>query len=172
MRYAIVLTLLLTVVRVSICQAIDPLRLVPLPADIKERQERQRRDNTSSAQGGATQSLQQAQSVSIDRLKVQFDTPVEYQFEPLQTLIVQDRESSPVEEEKKPDQGEAVTEELEQQQEQSSSIAETEPVPEEPESEATEEVSIILPGDGKTSFRIVEENDRFIVLQVYSSTGK
>lgn len=127
-----------------------------------ERSQNQRSGtNGSMAQGQQTQ----PQVVNIDRLKLQPDTPADYQFEPLPTLSIQEGERSIVEEEMKTEPEEAAIEE------QQDAVVEKHESTEQTVPEVLDEASS-LPGQvvhgegGNTQFRIVEESNRIIVTQV------
>ncbi|MFZ4855760.1 MAG: hypothetical protein ACOYL3_05130 [Desulfuromonadaceae bacterium] len=101
--------------------------------------------------------------VNIDRLKLQSDTPTEYQFEPLLTLSVQEGESSKIEDELKTEPVEAAAEELrEVSVEEHVSIGLA--VEEALDKAGPHQEQAVLAGN--TQFRIIEESDRIIVTQI------
>jgi hypothetical protein len=127
-----------------------------------ERSQNQR----SGASSGRVRDLQmQPQVVNIDQLKLQADTPEEYSFRTLQTLVIQDGEHSSSETEVKTEQVEAAAEE--QQDAAVEEFAASESLAEET-GEAAEpaEEQVVHANGGNAQFLIVEENNRIIVTQV------
>ncbi len=135
-----------------------------IPEHVKARQEQQRRENMPRQDSS---SFRSPQSVNIDRLKVQSDTLAEYQFEQIQTLSIQDGDPSRTTEEKKEDPPEIAMEEQPQDQQPAEDVATTEPEPE--ETVALQEQ--IIRTSGGSSFKIIEESDRIIVMQVETATS-
>lgn len=146
---AVILILLTTV---SICIAVDPRQMLE--------RERQRRESMGNSQNSAAQSS--PQTVSIERLKLQSDTPVEYQFEPVPTLIIQGEKNSLVNEDITEKQVETASE-VQPQEQPAEEVAAAEPSPEET---ADGENTPVQAEKGQPSYRIIEEDSRIVVLQV------
>jgi hypothetical protein len=164
MRKPIIFLLLLQLCLIVRSHAADPLS--------NQRQyiqsRREGRQNLSPSQDSlsASTQLSQPRVVSIDRFKVQSDTPMEYQFEQVQTLSIQDGARPRVEEAKTEVPAETAAEEPQQEQ-PTEEVTASEPIPEEPTDAATEtEGTVIQTGTGHASYRIIEEDNRIIVLQV------
>jgi hypothetical protein len=129
--------------------------------------QRERNQSQRSSQGDNSGQGQQSQPqvVSIDRLKLQSDSPAEYQFEPMRTLTIQDGESSRAEEELKTEQVEVAAEE--QQEAGAEELVSTEHIDDEAGEEAVlAEEHVVHAQSGNALFRIIEENNQIIVTQV------
>jgi hypothetical protein len=154
----------------------QPVQQAPLPAYARERQAQQLRERGIVQNGSSAGSmLNQPQVVSIDRLKVQSDTPAEYQIEALQTLNIQDSDPSRAVEEVKAEPAEIAKEELKVETSvEEVAAAVEEALPEEPEEVSPVDVKVIQAGTGHTIFRIIEDEHRIVVTQVEgtSKTGK
>jgi hypothetical protein len=133
----------------------------PVRPPSSENPEWQRRETPNSGQPSTD--FRSPQTVSIDRLKLRSDSLAEYQFEQIQTVTLQSPDPAP--QVLEPQQNEAVVEETLQEQ-TFEEIASAE------ESESTEDAAtteqVIAAHDGSPKFKIIEEQNRIIVLQVDS----
>jgi len=134
---------------------------IQIPA--RRQQERNQSMNSYSSQGTISNGgqLPQIQVVPIDRLKVESDAVIEYQFEPIQTLAVMEEFPSPVQEEVQPESSDAAVEEPQQEQ---AEVAAEESAPDESETGAVEEPHDATQGAEQASLEIIEEHGRFVVL--------
>jgi len=155
-RTSLTAAILILLTTASLCFAVDPRQMLE--------RERLRRESMGNSQNSATQNS--PQTVSIERLKLQSDTPVEYQFEPVPTLIIQGEKNSSVNEEITEKQVETPSE-VQPQEQPVEEVTAAEPSPEETtEGSADGETTLVQVEKGKTSYRIIEEDSRIIVLQV------
>ncbi|MFZ4856858.1 MAG: hypothetical protein ACOYL3_10715 [Desulfuromonadaceae bacterium] len=125
----------------------------------------ERSQNQRSGTNGSIVSGLSPQVVNIDRLKLQSDTPTDFQFEPVLSLSIQEGESAKAEEEMKTDAVEATAEE--QQEAVVEELVSAELAEEGVLDEAgPQEGQVVREDSGKTQFRIVEESNRIIVTQI------
>jgi len=137
-----------------------------IPTYLKERQERQRTECTSTARESS--GLSSPQIVSIDRFKLQSDSPADYQFEQLQTLVIRGGELALAEEEKKDVPNEAVGEEP--QLESQNEMAEETTMSEEETISGETSDQIVQTEEVQSTHSIIEEDNRIAVLQVDTTT--
>lgn len=149
----------------------QPLFQVLMQVQTKDRQGQLRRDGERPAPDTSSvrSQLPQVQSVSMDQLRAQTDgfqseAPAEYQYQPLQSLTTQQVDSfqtedampeNPVEEEQNQQIVEAIVEAELQTMEETTGE-------EQPAAHAVE---------GKIEYRIIEENNRIVVLQVEATNN-
>ena len=149
--------------------AMRPTTQQPSPqesAQTNVRQEQQRRDGGISFQDNSSlrSQLPQVRLVNIDTLKAQTDgfqpeAPAEYQYQTLQTLTTQEGNS----EQKEDAKPEIPVEEV-QLVHSEETMVEAEP---QPLDEATGEEQLVTHAvEGNAEYRIIEDNNRIVVLQV------
>jgi len=142
-------------------QMVQP-QLIQVPAVPRDRQEQRRRVNApTQAEPSNSSELLQVHTVSFDRFKLRADSPTEYQFEQMQTLSFQDDETSQTEEEKNIEQSDIAAEELQQEQ-----IADVVAESTRYEEETAAEEYVAHAGNGQFTYKIIEEDNRIVVLQV------